>query len=269
MFRALEVSHDAVGAMLRTREDEHRIHLGLPQQFHEQRGLFVPRHGIHRVRHRARGRRAPPDLHDDRLAEVLPRECFDFGRHCRAEQQRLAIARDLVHDTVDLRGEPHIEHAVRLVEHEHLELIEHDVLAFEMIDEATRRCYDHIDSGAQRTLLRFDRYAPEHCDDAEARVLSILSEAVVDLGSQLAGGRENKYAGSLRPIQHSIDDGQRERCGLASARMGEADHVAPAESQRNGLALDRGGFGVAGVANGVEHLWAETELVERERSLNG
>ena len=94
MLVALEMAHHTIGAVLRAREDEHGIERVLAKQLREQRALSLARHRIHRVCHRVRRLRAPPDLHDDRLAQILSRERLDFGRHRRAEQQRLPVARE-------------------------------------------------------------------------------------------------------------------------------------------------------------------------------
>ena len=166
---ALEMAHDAIGAVLRAREHEHRIERLFAQQSREQCALSIARHRIDRVRHGARCLRAAAHLHDDRLAQILPRQRLDFGRHRGAEQQRLAVARDLGDDAIDLRREAHVEHAIRFVEHEHLEIVEHDVLPLEMIDQPARRRDDDVDAGAQLLLLRIERHAAVHRHDAQMR----------------------------------------------------------------------------------------------------
>jgi hypothetical protein len=57
----------------------------------------------------------------------------------------------------------------------------------------------------------------------------------------------------------------RVRGGLAGARLREPHDVASLAGQRNGLALDGGGAGVAGVADRVEDQRVKPELGEAER----
>ena len=87
-------THDAVGAMLRSREDQHRVHSGLRSSSTSSALFFSRGTGYTAcVTVLAADERAP-DLHDDRLAQILARERLDFRRHRRAEQQRLAVARE-------------------------------------------------------------------------------------------------------------------------------------------------------------------------------
>jgi hypothetical protein len=87
------------------------------------------------VCHRGGRARAAPHLHHHRLAQVLARQRLDFGRHGGAEEQRLPVARHLLHDAVELRREAHVEHAVGFVEHQRLEVREVHVALLEMVEQ--------------------------------------------------------------------------------------------------------------------------------------
>ena len=54
----------------------------------------------------------------------------------------------------DVRQKPHVEHAVRLVEHEILEAAELRVRLPEVIEKTARRADDDVDAAAERVLLR-------------------------------------------------------------------------------------------------------------------
>src|SRR5690606_39389539 len=83
-------------------------------------------------------------------------------------------------------------------------------------------------------------------------VLPVDGEALRDLAGQLTGGGEDQRAD--RPALHRglgagdaevMEDGQRERRGLARSRLRATQHVASLEGGRNRLALDGRRGGVA------------------------
>ena len=214
------------------------------------------------MRHRVRRLRPASDLDDDRLAQILPRQRFDFGRHRRAEEQRLPVARDLRDDAVDLRREAHVEHAVRFVEHQHLEIVEDDVLPLEMVDQSTRRRDDDVDAGAQLLLLRLDRHAAVDRGGVELGVPRVLLHALLDLDAELARRREDERSRAARTVEQSIDDGKSERGGLAGSGLRESHHVAPFENQRDRLCLNRRWMLVSRVTYRAQRGPRQPKLVE-------
>jgi hypothetical protein len=177
----------------------------------------------------------------------------------------LPVPRNLADDAIDLRRKSHVEHSVGLVEHEHFEVVEDDVLPLEMIDETPGRRDDHVHPAPKRTLLRLDRHPAEHRGDAEAGVLAVLAKAVVNLRCELAGWRQDENSRPLRPGKKSIDDREGERGCLAGAGVREADEVAAVERERNGFSLDWRGVRVTGVAHRGENCWIQSEVVEADR----
>src|SRR5690242_20365143 len=108
---------------------------------------------------------------------------------------------------LDVRQKSHVEHSIRLIEHENLERVHSRVVVLEVIEEATRRGDDDIYAGSQRVLLRphadaaIDRRAGERGVDRELR------EMLLDLRRQLAGGREDERARSAaRPREQTLEN---------------------------------------------------------------
>ena len=202
-------------------------------------------------------------LHDDRLAQILARERLDLGRHRRAEEQRLPVLRNLGDDAIDLRREAHVEHAVGLVEHEHLEIVEDDVLALEVVDQPARRRDDDVDAGAQRFSCG-SRGTPPYTDgDVELHCARVFRErSPRTCTAELARRREHERARAARSAEQAVDDRERERGGLAGARLREAHDVASLEDERDGLGLNGRRCGVAGIGDGAEELGREHQLGE-------
>ena len=267
------MSDDAVGAVLRAGEDENGVQLLFLEQLGEQIGLALARHRINSVRHRARRLGAASDLHDDRLAQILARQGLDFGRHRRAEEKRLPIRRDLGDDAIELRRETHVEHAIRFVEHQNLEIIEDDVLPLHVIEQPARRRDNDIDALAELLLLRVQRHTAVDRDDPDLGMASVFLEALFDLNAKLASRSQNERANSVfrdagavvcHAVEQALDNRKSEAGGLARPRLCETDEVPPPQGKWNCLVLNRGRSRVARIANRVEELGNQTELRKGE-----
>jgi hypothetical protein len=248
--------------MLGAAEDQHTVHVLCLQQLDEQRALPVARHGVHGVGHGVRRLRPPADLHDDGLAEILARERLDFRRHRGAEEQCLPIARDLGDDPVELRSEAHVEHPVGFIQDEHFEIVEHDILALEVVEQSARRRDHDVHTRAERLLLRLDPDAAIDRNAVDAGVTTILLEALLDLHAQFARRRQDQRPGPPRTAGEAVEDRQRERRRLAGAGLGEADEVAALECDGDRLLLDRSRRGVTGVCHRFEKVRGEPEVRE-------
>ena len=96
-------------------------------------------------------------------------------------------------------------------------------------------------------------------------MLAIGAERVRDLAGQFARRREDEHARgfALRPAavaDQVIENRQRERSRFSGAGLGDTDHVAPGERERNGLGLDGSGSDVVFIAQGAGDRLSEAEL---------
>ena len=122
-----------------------------------------------------------------------------------------------------------------------------------VVEEPTRRGDDHVDAAAERVLLRAHADAAEHGGAADRGESREVAQVALDLGGELAGGRDDEGAhGAAGPCGEPLHDGQQERGGLATARHGAREHVASGADRRDGVALDRGGLGVAERLDGAQ-----------------
>ena len=104
----------------------------------------------------------------DRIAQDAAGQPHDLGQHGRREEQGLALLRQGCDHFADIVDEAHVEHAVGLVEDEHLEAIEpHQGLAHQ-VEQAPRRGDQDVDAArASEHLLSL-------ADPAETTVYSSL-----------------------------------------------------------------------------------------------
>ena len=184
---------------------------------------------------RLRGRDGGRDV--DRLGVVRnvlasePHLAVEGGR----EEQVLALGREHGHDASDVVDEAHVQHAVGLVEDEHLDLAEVERAAAGVVEQAPGRGHHDLDAAEQVLLLRAHGHAAVDDGRAQTDVLAVVLEAVVHLDGQLARGRHHQHADRVArrgerlvglPLE-PLQDGQREGGGLAGAGLGSG-HEVPA-----------------------------------------
>ena len=115
-------------------------------------------------------------------------------RQRRREQHVQAVVgrRQPPQDVADVGDEAEIEHAVRLVEHEHLHAAQIEHVLLEEIDDAARRADQDIDARFERPALFVVVDAAEGEAERQAGVLPEDLGVVVDLHGQLARRREDQ-----------------------------------------------------------------------------
>ena len=88
-------------------------------------------------------------------------------------------------------------------------------------------------------------------------VFGIGFDVLVDLGGQFTGRGENKNTGHSLAVHHVVrqvvDDGQRERRGLACACLGNSHHITALQHMGDGLFLNGGGCLVTERHQGFQH----------------
>ena len=189
------------------------------------------------------------DFDAHRIVQELLGDALDFRRHGGGEEQRLARERHQLADALDVGDEAHVEHAVGFVDDEQLDAGHQQAAALGMVEQAARRCDQHVDAAHQLAVLVVERNAADDEGDVELVVLAVLVEAFLDLRGEFARRLEDQRARHARAgaalLQHG-EHRQHEGGGLAGAGLRDAEHVAAREHVGDGLFLDRGGGRVAG-----------------------
>ena len=199
--------------------------------------------------HAVRGHLLGFDVHSDRPGRPLARQVDDVLRKGRREQQGLAIvfARGLTHDTFYLGDKTHIQHAVGLVEDEHLDMIEMQVAPARKVQEPARRGHHQIDELAIEALeLLLVIHAPDQCDGVETRVFAEVRGIRGDLHHQFARRRDNqrtRFTQKTLPIQgvsqQVIKDRDQKSGRFTRARLRLADGVVTRQRMGQDLGLNR------------------------------
>jgi hypothetical protein len=157
-----------------------------------------------------------------------------------------------------------IEHAVGFVEHHHLDLLERDVAAFEVIDQATGTSNQHIDAAFERRLLDGQVNAAEGRADMEAGMLGVAAQVLCDLHAKLARRHDDQTAQARLTASQLVQHRQAERCSLATTCLAEANQFLAVEDLGNGVLLDIGRLFVAGVAHTLQDGLVQSEGIEAQ-----
>ena len=105
------------------------------------------------------------------------------------------VGRRALEDLLDVLGEPHVEHLVRLVEHEHANAVETQCLAADVIQCAARRGDDDVRAAIEGADLLLHGRAAVERDDDDAGPVRVLVDRLADLHRQLARRDEDETAG--------------------------------------------------------------------------
>ena len=171
----------------------------------------------------------------------------------------------------DVGQEAEVEHLVRLVEHQRVDVGEVERAAVGEVDQPARRTDDDVDAGLERVELRVVADAAVDGEDAEAAVGAGQCEVAGDLERELAGrGDDQRLRLALRHLavvgvlgrDRALEDRDAERQRLAGAGAGLPDQVGAQEGDRQGHLLDRERRGDAGAFEGVTDLGEHPEFTE-------
>ncbi len=259
----LQLLDDAVGAALRAHEHQRQLALLLVQELDQLVHLVVGADRHEPVVDHLGGLRVADHLVADRVARVHGGDPPDVAVEGGREEHRLAVLRQLAHDAVDLRQEAHVEHPVGLVQHEGLDAAELDVAALDVVLQAARRGDDDVRVVEAPRLLAD---AGAAVGDRELQPLRLRDrrEVVPHLHGELAGGHEHEGARPLPggPVQ-ALDDRDRERQGLARARLGLGKHVGTRHGIAHHQCLHWEWGDDADGLEGVHHGVGDAQILER------
>ena len=156
--------------------------------------------------------------------------------------------------------EAHVEHAVGLIQHEHLDAGEGGGALLYQIHQAAGRRDQDVAAGAQLVDLRALADAAKDDLGTQVGVLAVELRALGDLCRKLPRRRQDQRArlASLAGAQ-ALQDRQHETGRLAGARLGACEHVTAGQHRRNGGQLDGGGLRIALFGHSSDQLGTQPE----------
>jgi hypothetical protein len=230
-------------------EDQRALGLLTLEQAQQQRHLLVGRDVKERLLDVIDDHLVGRHRHLDRLVHEPVGQPHHGLVERRREQHRLApvLRRDRTKQRRDVLDEPHVEHAVRLVEHEGFDGAQPQHAVSVEIQQSTRRADDDVDAVTQARGLLVPVDAAVAQADLQVGVYRELHRVRGDLDRQLARWRhdERPRAAVLRArhLEQSRHRAQQKARGLAGAGLRLARDIRAAEHDGEALRLNRrGGF---------------------------
>ena len=164
--QVLELAGQAIRSVLGVRED-HRATRGLRDRRRDLRLVHLV-HVDEAVRHVFDGRTLGLDLVTGRVLLVPAHERVDRTVERRREEQGLVADLDVAQDPLDLGQEPHVGHAVGLVDDDVLDVEHRQVATFDQVDRPTRRADRQVHAALQCLDLLVDGVAAVDRHDPHA-----------------------------------------------------------------------------------------------------
>jgi hypothetical protein len=103
-------------------------------------------------------------------------------------------AREQREDLADVADEPHVQHAVRLIEHQDLDVRQVDRALADVVEQTAGRGDDDLRTGAQRADLRIEPDAAIHDRGTDGTLGAVRADALLDLEREFAGRRQDERA---------------------------------------------------------------------------
>ncbi|CAB3703657.1 hypothetical protein LMG26219_05500 [Achromobacter marplatensis] len=237
----------------------------------DQVALVVLFHHVHRLGDQFGGGVARGHRDLARVVQDAARQRADLVGERGREQQVLALLGQQREDLADVADEAHVQHAVGFVQHQDFNAGQVHRLLAAMVQQAAGRGHQDVQRLTQRGDLGVDVDAAEHHHGRQRGVLAVGLHRFRDLRGQLTRRGQDQATGAaglaqFRLLLHQqVQDRQRKAGGLAGSGLCGGQQIAAFEHLRNGLGLNGGGCGVAGIGNGAQQGISQPEVGKRGR----
>ena len=290
---ALQTTAAAVGAVLGAHKDDSALRALLLEELGQQVVLGLDGHREHKLVDGVGGRRGRRDLHAGRVAHQVGDLTHGLLVEGRREQQCLTLGRRLAHNAADGGQKAHVEHAVGLVEHQHLDLVQVASALLDQIDQTARRGNQDVAAVLERRGLRLVAHAAHDGHGNVARDVGDFARDLVDLLGKLARRGDDEHHGAAtvalglfstattvaatalahgfgRSDVFQIVHGRQQKGGrLAGAGLSGGKQVAALEHHGDGAGLHGRRRRVAQVLDSTKHLVGKPQLVKGGQALGG
>ena len=288
---ALQTTAAAVGAVLGAHKDDRALRALLFEELGQQVVLGLDGHWEHKLVDGVGGRRGRCDLHASRVAHQVGDLTHGFLVEGRREQQRLTLGRRLADNTANGGQKAHVEHAVGLVEHQHLNLVQVASALLDQIDQTARRGDQNVAAVLECRGLRLVAHTAHDGHGNMAGDVGDLARDLVDLLGKLArrGDDEHHRAAAValglfstattvaaaaltygfgRSDVLQIVHGRQQKGGrLAGAGLSSGKQVAALKHHGDRAGLNGRRRRVAQVLDSTKHLVGKAQLVKGGQAL--
>ena len=185
--------------MLGAAKDKHLLHLGVfQQQLFQECSLAALVDTVQFLTDAFNGRALGRDLHTDR---IRPEDCSgklgDVVGHGGAKEQILALLRQERHHLTDIVDEPHVQHAVGLIQHKEFQGLQGDRLLADKVQQTPRSCHQHVNTPDQAVFLGGVPDAAKDAGTGNSRELGVLLETLLHLDGKFPSRKQDQGPAGL------------------------------------------------------------------------
>ena len=287
----LQTTAAAVGAVLGAHKDDGALRALLLEELGQQVVLGLNGHREHKLVNGVGGRRGGRDLHAGRVAHQVGNLAHGLLVECGREQQRLALGRRLAHNTANGGQKAHVEHAVGLVQNQHLDLVQVAGSLLDQIDQTARRGDQDVAAVLEGRGLGLVAHAAHDGHGDMAGDVGNLAGDLVDLLCELARGGDDEHhratavalglfstatTAAAATLAHGLGRSnvlqivhgrQQKGSRLAGAGLSGGKQVAALEHHGDRAGLHGRGRRVAQVLDSTKHLVRKSQLVKGRQAL--
>ena len=225
---------------LRVREQDRQPRILNVQQPAQHLHLRPAVHLVIPLLDRRHRQRLVLNLHPHRIRRVTLNQMLDRPRKRRREKDRLPVLRHHLHHPVDLILETHVQHLIRLVKDQRLQVVQTHQIPLNEINHPSWCSHHDLRPGLQspnlpvvrRPTINRRRLHPRH---VRRQLVNLLAH----LDRQLPCRTQNQHLHipllRLQPLQRR----NRKRHRLPRPRLRLPHHIPPLDARRNRLRLHR------------------------------
>jgi len=261
--RLLKVAHEAVGAVLGAREDERALHLGVLEKVHKERRLLLVLTEVELLLDALGRRCGRGHSHAHRVREQAVCKLANVARHGGREEERLTLRRQLRDEALHVWKEAHVEHAVRFIEDENLDVAKRQLLLLQEIEEASWRGHDDVDAAIKLADLRLLIHAAKDDGVEDLETFTVGGEVLSNLCCELACGGNDEAtqshlvtSGRFESLKHR----ERESGGFAGSCLCASKNIAACKGRGDRLKLNGRRLRVAFFCDGLKNRGRETKV---------
>ena len=205
---------------------------------------------------------------------MLVGELHDVPAERRREQHRLAlvVGRQPAQQKAQVGDEAHVEHAVGLVDDQHLGVAQRVDALLEVVDQPARRPDQHVDTAAQDLALLGVVDAAVHGVKREAGKLADALGILQDLHDQLARRRDDQCARAVFAVgmlEQAGEQGDEKGRRLAGTGLRLAGDVLARQRDRQRLFLNRRTCGESDGIYAAHHRFRNRQRAKVHSGLRG
>ena len=182
-------------------------------------------------------------LHENpnRVPHEFLRHIKHFRRHRGREKDYLNILRKHLENLIDLILESTGEHFISFVEAKDFDVIGAKCSSVDHIEYPARSSNNDVNTGLERGHVLTDICASDTGMALDTHVIPECNDHFLDLLGELPSRSEDERLCALDGQIELLENGDGERRGLASTRLGLRNDIVPLDDRDNRTLLDRRG----------------------------